>query len=121
MTAYYVKGIKPKEFISNPDKFGLHIYDYCKSNKIDKSFIVWHDGQIQQQLNRYYFSKNAPYLYKQKNKGTMQHVNVGEGVELFNTYVKKNWEDYKINYAYYIRATQKIIDEISNYHQTSLF
>jgi len=122
LNAYYVNGIEPKEFITNPDKYDLHIYDYCKSNKISKDFIVYHDGKIQQQLNRYYFSKNEPYLFKQKHGvGTMQHVNVGEGVKLFNNYEKKEWCDYKINYQYYISSVQKIIDELNNNNQLKLF
>lgn len=77
---------------------------------------------IQQQLNRYYFSKNAPYLFKQKNGvGTMQHVNVGEGVEIFNNYEEKSWEEYNVNYQYYISKTQKIIDEINLLNQLKLF
>lgn len=77
---------------------------------------------IQQNLNRYYFSKNKPYLFKRKNdQGTFQHVNVGEGVQLFNVYENKPWENYDINYQYYIRKTQKIIDEINNFNQLSLF
>jgi len=119
---YYIHNIKPEEFISNPDKYELHPFDYCKSNKIGKDFKVYHNGQIQQQLNRYYFSKNAPYLFKQKNGvGTMQHVNVGEGIILFNDYEKKNWKDYNINYKYYISKTNKIIEEINRLNQLSLF
>lgn len=122
LQAYYINNIKPQEFISNPDKYNLHIYDYCKSNKIGKDFKVWHNGKIQQQLNRYYFSKNAPYLFKQKyGTGTMQHVNVGEGVTLFNNYEKKPNKEYLLNYQYYISKTQKIIDEINNLNQMSLF
>lgn len=122
LNAYYVNNIEPKEFITNPDKYNLHIYDYCKSNKISKDFIVYHDGKIQQQLNRYYFSKNEPYLFKQKHGiGTMQHVNSGEGVKLFNNYEKKEWLDYKINYQYYTSSVQKIIDELNNMNQLKLF
>jgi hypothetical protein len=83
---------------------------------------VYHNGIIQQQLNRYYFSKNAPYLFKQKNGvGTMQHVNVGEGVIIFNNYEKKEWIDYNINYKYYISSVQKIIDQLNNNNQLTLF
>lgn len=122
LEAFYIKNISPKEFISNPDKYNLHIYDYCKSNKIDKSFTVYWNGEIQQNLNRYYFSKNKPYLFKRKhNQGTFQHINVGEGVQLFNNYEKKDWVDYNINYQYYIRKTQQIIDEINRYNQLTLF
>lgn len=122
LDAYFNKDIKPKEFISNPDKYELHIYDYCKSNKIGKDFTVYHNGKIQQQLNRYYFSKKGAYLFKQKHgKGTMQHINVGNAVMLFNEYKELSWEDYNIDYNYYISATQKIIDELQNLNQLSLF
>jgi hypothetical protein len=122
LEAYYTKNIKPEEFINNPDKYDLHIYDYCKSNKIGKDFIVYWNGEIQQQLNRYYFSKKGAYLFKQKHgQGTMQHVNAGQPVVLFNNYENKNWSEYNINYQYYISATQKIIDEINKYNQLTLF
>ncbi len=122
LQAYYIDNIKPQEFISNPDKYNLHIYDYCKSNKIGKDFKVYWNGKIQQQLNRYYFSKNAPYLFKQKyGTGTMQHVNVGEGVIIFNNYEEKPFKEYLLNYQYYISKTQKIIDEINNLNQLNLF
>ena len=51
----------------------------------------------------------------------MQHVNVGQPVTLFNNYINKSWEDYNIDYNYYISATQKIIDEIANFNQLKLF
>lgn len=122
LEAYYVQNIKPQDFISNPEKYNLNIYDYCKSNKISKDFTVYWNGEKQQNLNRYYFSKNKPYLFKRKNdQGTFQHVNVGEGVVLFNNYEKKDWKDYNINYQYYIRKTQEIIDEINRYNQLTLF
>jgi len=122
LEAYYTKDISPREFISNPNKYNLHIYDYCKSNKIGKDFKVYWNGTLQQQLNRYYFSKNGAYLFKQKfGQGTMQHVNVGQPVTLFNNYINKSWEDYNVDYNYYISATQKIIDEIANFNQLKLF
>lgn len=122
LNAYYVNNIEPKEFITNPDKYNLHIYDFCKSNKISKDFIVYHNNEKQQQLNRYYFSKNEPYLFKQKHGiGTMQHVNVDQGVKIFNNYEKKEWLDYKINYQYYISSVQKIINQLNNNNQLKLF
>lgn len=119
---YYINNIEPKEFISNPNKYNLHIYDYCKSNKISKNFDVYWNGKIQQQLNRYYFSKKGAYLFKQKDGiGAMQHVNVGQAVTLYNNHQQQSWEEYNINYNYYISATQKIIDEINHNNQLKLF
>jgi hypothetical protein len=122
LNAFYTKDIKPEEFISNPDKYDLHIYDYCKSNKISKNYTVFWNNEVQQNLNRYYFVKNGPYLYKKKDtKTTLEHINVGEGVELFNNYVEKPWSEYNINYSYYISKTNKIISEINNNYQLKLF
>lgn len=119
---YYINNIKPEEVLSNPDKYNLHIYDFCKSNKIDKSYTVYWDGKIQQQLNRYYFSKGAPYLFKKKKtKHTMEHVNVGQGVILFNNYEEKEWKDYKIDNAYYISKVYEIINELNHKNQLSLW
>jgi len=41
---YYVNGIEPKEYISNPTKYNLTIFDYCKSNKISRDYTVYHNG-----------------------------------------------------------------------------
>lgn len=123
LNAYYSKGILPEDFIGEPLFNGLHIYDFCKSNKISKDYTVFHNGIKQQNLNRYYFSKNSPYLLKKKNtKNTFDHVNVGLGVELFNNYIEKEyWDEYKINKQYYINATWSIINEINNNNQLTLF
>lgn len=51
----------------------------------------------------------------------MQHVNVGQGVVLYNNSIDVDWSERNINYAYYISATQKIIDEIARYQQLTLF
>jgi hypothetical protein len=122
LEAYFINNIQPEDFISNPEKFNHSIYDYCKSNKISKQYSVYHFGEIQQNLNRYYFSKKGAYLYKQKNgHGTMQHVNVGQPVIIFNNYENKPWIDYNINYNYYISKTNSIISELNNKNQLTLF
>ncbi len=51
----------------------------------------------------------------------MQHVNVGLGVELFNEYKQKEFKDYNINTQYYISSVYKIIEEINNRNQLTLF
>lgn len=113
LTAYFVNGIDIAEYITNPEKYGNHIYDYCLSKKINKGYTVWHNQTQVQNLNRYYFNKNAPYLYKQKKgKNTFEHVNKDSGVILFNKFEDKPWEEYKINYPYYISKTRKIIDAL---------
>lgn len=122
LNAYYTQNIKPDDFISNPDKYELHIYDYCKSNKISKNYTVFWNNKIQQNLNRYYFIKNGPTLLKKKDdKSTLENVNVGEGVQLYNNHSEKSWEEYNINYTYYISKTKKIISEINRHGQLTLW
>lgn len=121
LKAFYVNNIDFSEFISNPDKYNLHIYDYCKSNKISKDYTVYHNNEKQQQLNRYYFQKGAPFLFKKKPNKNLEHVNVGQGVRLFNTYEDIPFEDYKINYSFYIKKCRDIVDTLNRFNQLTLF
>lgn len=122
LNLFYTKDISPEEIIKNPEKHGLHIYDFCKSNKINKQYKVIYNGKTIQNLNRYYFSKLAPYLYKKKNtKNTLENVNVGMGVMLFNTYRENSFDGYEINYNYYLSKVKEIISEINNKEQLKLF
>lgn len=119
---YYTKGISIEDSISNPEKYGFTIFDYCYSNKISKDYTVWWNNKMQQNLNRYYIgNKNSPYLYKKKkNKTTMENVLKGFGVELFNDYVEKSFKDYNVNINYYISKTREILNELEP-KQISLF
>lgn len=122
LTKYFVDGISPEEIINNPDKYNLHIYDFCCSKKISKDYEIIHNNKKQQQLNRYYFSKSSPYLYKKKKgRNVLENVHVGLGVEIFNEYKEKEWNDYKINTSYYIKEVKKIIDSLNNNNQGTLF
>lgn len=122
LNAYFVHGISPREYITNHEKFPKHIYDFCRSDKVDKTYTVVHNNQEQQRLNRYYFSKTGPYLYKRKkDKTKLENMNVGKGVILLNEFKDLPLEDYNINYDIYIFSTQKIIDEMNNYNQLTLF
>jgi hypothetical protein len=134
---FWKDGIPVSESISNPEKYGFHIYDYCKSNRIDKTYEVFYNGKKVQNLNRYYFQKKGAYLLKRKKvqevrdvvidryihtkkKSGFEHVNVGEGVCLFNNYEEKSFEEYDINYSHYIEKAYTLITEILN-RQLTLF
>ena len=54
---YFIKDIKPEEVFQDPQKYGLHIYDFCASYKVSKDYQVLWDGKKQQRLNRFYVSK----------------------------------------------------------------
>jgi len=118
---YFVKGIKPEEVLRDPVKYGLTIYDFCLSKKVDKSYTIYWNGKVQQQLNRFYVSKKGAFLYKKKNtKNTMENVLKGFGVQLFNKYENKPFEQYEIHTEYYLSKINEVIHELQP-NQLSLF
>lgn len=120
LEAYFIHNIQPEDFILNPTKNNLHIYDFCRSDKVAKIFTVLYNNQPQQQLNRYYSSKKGFYLFKQKDGANPQHLNKNSPIKLFNNYEEKSWLDYEIDFHYYIIKTRKVINELEN-KQLSLF
>ncbi len=121
LNLYFTQGILPQTVIENPEKYGLHIYDFCRSNKIAKNYKVIWNNERQQQLNRYYVCKNAPYLYKRKNtKQTLENVLAGWGVQLYNEHKELPLSEYNIDYRYYLSKISKIITDLNNKNQTKL-
>lgn len=126
--AFFIKGILVEEFI----KGHKDIYDFCISQKVDSGYTPeYHylDKQtnkiIKQKLqktNRWYLTNklHAGYLFKTKidEKGTLKRsgINVGEKVQIFNDYFDS--DDYQINYGFYIKEANKIINMILNKQQT---
>lgn len=117
---YFLKG-KPSEVLLDPEKYGLHIYDFCASMKVSKDYTVLHNGEKQQRLNRFYISKNAPFLYKQKStKGKPDNMIKGWGVEIYNNHVEKSFKDYKLDMRFYISKANELIHEIEHGNQFKL-
>lgn len=113
---WYVNGIEPEEFIMNHD----NIFDFCGSQKVDRSFkVIWNDTECQN-LNRYYIRKNSPYLYKSK-KGSMQHMMKGHGVSIYNNHEERKMEEYDIDYKFYVSKVKNIIKELNSNNQLNLF
>ena len=115
LEAYFVNGISPEEFISNPLKYNISIFDYCCSKKVNKSFNVYYGDNIIQNINRYYFSKKGLYLMKLKKKstGNKNHMHKGYSVKLLNIYnPETSFEEYDINYSYYIAKVKRLISEM---------
>lgn len=112
---YFRTGQAVDEYI----KQDHHIYDYCLSKKVDKSFkVVWGDQVLSQRLNRYYVSKKGKYLYKLKNN-KQTHMLKGYGVELYNTHNPN--QTHHINYSYYIYQANSIIQSIERANQLTMF
>jgi len=80
---------------------------------------------------RYFISTQGQYLFKCYSDGTQSHVeaplNLGKmkkawKVTYFNKYYKvNNFEDYLIDYTYYIHKAKEIIFNLEQTGQTSLF
>ena len=124
---YFVEGIPIDDVIKKPWEHGLTIYDYCVSKKVSRDYDVIYNGEKQQQLNRYYFSKSGYYLYKLKKSGKKvtgvpQHMHKDSGVILFNKFEDKSCEDYKVDYSYYTAKARKLINEMEkDIRQGNLF
>lgn len=124
ISEYFTKGISIETTIKNH----RNIYDFCGRQKFTKdSYGQIHylkdDEQIsvkQQKNVRYYISNKGATFYKYYNKGTNEVINKGYQVTIFNNFVDKKWEDYNINYNFYIKEAMKIVDEIED-KQSTLF
>lgn len=113
---YFVEGISPEVYIpSEQDPFL-----FCRSNKIDKKYQVFWNGNKVQNLNRYYVSKKGAYLYKQKPGGNLENVLKGFGVKLYNISKGEKASQLDIDYKYYIAETRKIIHSLEP-NQLQLF
>lgn len=116
LKAYYVEGKDVTDFILSHD----NIFDFCGSQKVDRSFKVIWNGHECQNLNRYYISKNSPFLYKKK-KDKMIHMLKGHGVTIYNNHEEKKMNEYKIDYNFYISKVNSIINELNSNNQLKLF
>lgn len=117
---YFVYGIPVEKTI----KEHRDIFDFCLQLKTNSKSIPYfrhldNDGNlINEQLHRitrYYVSndkKNSGILLKKFEDGKITGVNVGYSVIIFNKYVEKSWEDYKIDYSFYINEARKLINPL---------
>lgn len=115
LNEYFINNIPIEDTIRNHKD----IYDFCIAKKTDSKFTnEYHtiengEGKIEklQQSVRYFISTVGGSLFKRDpEENKLISYCVGKRVTLFNNYFDS--EDYKIDYAFYINETQKIIDEI---------
>jgi len=138
---YFVNNIPIEDTILNHK----NIFDFCagvKSKRSDKKGYNWYelhsikDSQlVREKLSktvRYYISKKGKYLIKAYENGSFEHV---EAPATRNNKVLKDWkvtyfnkaffldnfEDYNIDYTYYIIKAKEIIYNIESKQQLSLF
>ena len=126
--AYFVDGVKPEMFI----KENLNIFDFCGGVKIkgDWRFMehkvdsgVYIETKLQETI-RYYISKQGSKIIKKHNSdGRGIQVEAGRWVQkLLIDYQEKPFEEYDINYDYYLEKVRKEIESLEpSSNQLSLF
>lgn len=114
ISEYFFNNIPVVDTIKNH----TNIYDFCGRQKFNQGDY----GQIhylknnkeiiekQQRNTRYYISTKGTTFIKYYKKGTSEMINKGFLVTIFNKFEDK--ENYNINYDFYIKECQKIIDII---------
>jgi len=122
--AYFVQGTPVKDFLLNHK----NIYDFCIAQKTGPEFITelhYIDGfehkiDNLQKNNRYYVSTSGGYLYKKyKDRNERKSLVAGHVTQIFNDYFES--DDYKINYGYYSKRVNDIINKVQENNQLKLF
>jgi hypothetical protein len=126
--AYFVEGIKPEKFI----KENLNIFDFCGGVKIkgDWEFIErkielgdYSETKLQETI-RYYVSKQGSKIIKKHNSdGRDIQIEAGRWLQTtMINYVEKPFDEYDINYDYYLEKIRKEIESLDpSTNQLSLF
>jgi hypothetical protein len=125
---YFVNGIDPEEYL----KSNTNIYDYCAGVKIKGDWTFYksalengmHVHEPLQKTLRYYISNKGCKIIKIHNTDKREiQVEAGRWLQtVFNTYIEKPFEEYDINYDYYLGNIKKEIHVLEpNVQQLSLF
>jgi hypothetical protein len=137
---YFVHGTSIEQTI----KESKNIFDFCggvKSGNTEKKgrswyeLVKWENNELKRtklsKTVRYFISKESQYLYKSYEDGSHAHVEApctsgsmkkAWGITYFNkSYQLDNFEDYNIDYLYYIQKARSTIAQFENKHQLELF
>jgi len=104
----------------SPEYYDESIAFYVESHNVKGEIIQ------QQKITRYFVSTKHESLIKRyysgKNAGTIQRVVAKQNCTTANLITSTNPKDYPINYTYYIKEVEKIINSIEgNANQLTLF
>ena len=122
---YFIDDTYPNVTIRESTK----ILEFCIAKRTDDKFIneyhhvVDHDKVIdtQQKTIRFYMTMNGGYLYKKDEKTNKLITYCNDSpVQILNSDTTKDIGDYNINYNYYIKECNKIINLIET-KQLTLF
>lgn len=116
---YFVNNIPIKDTIYNDHD----IFDFCLLLKMKGDSTAYYkyfddDYQIKQdelsRITRYYISnkKGCGVLIKRTDEGREIAVNIGSSCILFNKYEEKKFDDYEVDYLFYIKEANKIKDSV---------
>jgi hypothetical protein len=106
-----------------------NILDFCVAKRTDDKFlneyhyVINADKMVDvlQKTLRFYISTKGGYLYKKDPKDNKLIVYCNDSlVQILNKDTKKDIKDYDVNYSYYIKETNKIINLIET-KQLTLF
>lgn len=114
---FFLKNIPVEETIKNH----TDIYDFCKTFnathgwtcetvKIDSEGNE-SDIEQQQKTNRYFLTNNGKRFRKLKDERSIE-IEAGKEVKIFNKFYEVPFEEYDIDYQYYIDECYKIIHKI---------
>lgn len=111
---YFLKGIPVEQTI----KESKDIYLFCKTFNAThgwKCETVDSEGNIetQQKTNRYYISNDGKTFRKLKDERIIEIEAGGTLVTIFNKFEEKPFNEYKIDYNYYVTECFKIIDIVT--------
>lgn len=116
INAYFADGIPVKDTIRNC----RDINDFLTYQKVGKQFTVEYGGQKVTHINRYYCSSSGYYLEKIDDKGKRIKAVSDSGVKIVNNLNDVTEFPHDINYWYYIKEANKIIDPFIH-RQLNLF
>jgi len=111
---YFLDGIDIRDTITGSSD----IMDFCISRKSDAKFQaeLHTDKGVEklQKTNRFFVSKTGGKLImRNKNNDKSTGIVVGRLVTILNRYDKElPFETYNVDFAYYIKETEKILDQI---------
>lgn len=123
---YFVNGVDPKITVEKCK----NIYDFCAGVKSRGEWKFWEIGvenceyfeRPLKKIVRYYISNRGSKIVK-RNVHDNREIQTESGSvyqTIFNTYVAKDWDDYNINYKYYLNKIQDEIDNIEKQTATTI-
>lgn len=110
---YFINGVAIRDTILNHE----NVLDFCLSQKIGRNMTAYYrtlEGDTElQRTNRLYVSKSGGAFMKRSEDGKYTGFLVGNAVRILNQY---DWsvpiEDYDIDYDWYIRKAELMIEEM---------